>query len=104
MLVPHMVKFLAREKERLAATGGDQSSISEDEEAGGIEVRPRGQLKKGDDDSDDEDDRNVVVVLDAPEVDRRERALSDSDRASVNKEGEDAATAKSYSASECSSP
>jgi hypothetical protein len=94
ILVPAMVRFLAREKERLASL--DESSVSDEESGIGIEAPPRGRgrPKRGDDDDDDDD-----------EEDSGSQGGSDTDQAgSVVKEGEDAATAKSYSASECSSP
>jgi sodium/bile acid cotransporter 7 len=88
LLVPSMVKFLAREKERAAAL--DESSVSDEES--GIEAPRRGRPKRGDDDDDDDSGSQGG-------------SGSDTDQAgSVVKEGEDAATAKSYSASECSSP
>jgi hypothetical protein len=86
-----MVKFLAREKERLASL--DESSVSDEESGGGIEAPPRGRgrPKRGDDEEEDSGSQGG--------------SESDTDQAgSVVKEGEDAATAKSYSASECSSP
>jgi hypothetical protein len=83
-----MIRFLAREKERLASL--DESSVSDEES--GIEVR-RGRPKRGDDEDDE------------PDSGSQDGSGSDTDQAgSVVKEGEDAATAKSYSASECSSP
>jgi solute carrier family 10 (sodium/bile acid cotransporter), member 7 len=88
ILVPSMVRFLAREKDRLASL--DESSVSDEES--GIEVR-RGRPKRGDDDDD------------VPDSGSQDGSGSDTDQAgSVVKEGEDAATAKSNSASECSSP
>ena len=87
-----MVKFLAREKERLASL--DESSVSDEESGIEAAARGRGRPKRPDDDDDEQDSGSLGG------------SGSDTDQAggSVVKEGEDAATAKSYSASECSSP